>query len=261
MSLLQKLENHDVLRGARTLVCLCALLPLSGLATTYYVDNKLDDYTGHDGSSWALAYHRIQDAVGRAVNGDTVLVAPGTYGDDQGTVEDKGDTSGGNVHYSYQKNRIWIINKHITLKSSEGAAVTHIVGKYADTETGIGPDAVRCISLAGNANLPGTRIEGFTFRDGATLAYNTGTTYKKENGSWIATTKACAAAHRGGGLLFNYTPTETHRKVHVVDCVISNCVAAEGAAAFGVQSQCVCGGLTHAEHERKPHESDLQKRE
>ena len=90
MSPLQKLENHDVFRGARTLVCLCALLPLSGLAATYYVDNKLDDYTGHDGSSWALAYHRIQDAVGRAASGDTVIVAPGTYGDDQGTVEDKG---------------------------------------------------------------------------------------------------------------------------------------------------------------------------
>ena len=203
-------------------------------AATYYVDNKLDDYTGHDGSSWALAYHRIQDAVARAVNNDTILVAPGTYGDDQGTVEDKGDTTGGNANYSYQKNRIWINNKHITLKSSGGAAVTHIVGKHADTDTGMGPDAVRCISLAGNANLPGTRIEGFTFRDGATLAYQTGKTYKQENGNWIATTSDCWAAHRGGALLFNYTPTETHRKIHVVDCVISNCVAAEGAAAYGV---------------------------
>ena len=115
MSPLQKQEKLDVFRGARTLVCLCALLPLSGLAATYYVDNKLDDYTGHDGSSWALAYHRIQDAVERAVNNDTILVAPGTYGDDQGTVEDKGDTSGSNANYSYQKNRVWINNKHITL--------------------------------------------------------------------------------------------------------------------------------------------------
>ena len=230
MSQLQKLENHDVLRGACTLVCLCALLPLSGLAATYYVDNKLDDYTGHDGSSWALAYHRIQDAVARAASGDTVIVAPGTYGDDQGTVEDKGDATGQNANYSYQKNRIWINNKHITLKSSEGAAVTHIVGKHADTETGMGPDAVRCITLAGNAYLPGTRIEGFTFREGATLAYNTGKTINSSGDEVLD----CPAAHRGGALLFNYTPTTTHRQVHVVDCVISNCVAAEGAAAYGV---------------------------
>ena len=227
---LQKQEKLYVFRGARTLVCLCVLLPLSGLAATYYVDNKLDDYTGHDGSSWAKAYHRIQDAVARAASGDTVIVAPGTYGDDQGTVEDKGDATGQNANYSYQKNRIWINNKHITLKSSEGAAVTHIVGKHADTETGMGPDAVRCITLAGNAYLPGTRIEGFTFREGATLAYNTGKTINSSGDEVLD----CPAAHRGGALLFNYTPTTTHRQVHVVDCVISNCVAAEGAAAYGV---------------------------
>ena len=132
MSPLQKLEKRDVFRGARTLVCLCALLPLSGLATTYYVDNKLDDYTGHDGSSWALAYHRIQDAVERAASGDTVLVAPGTYGDDQGTVEDKGDTSGGNIHYSYQKNRIWINNKHLYCSSITIAGETRNVVTYSD---------------------------------------------------------------------------------------------------------------------------------
>ena len=111
MSQLQEQEKLDVFWSARKLVYLCALFPLSGLAATYYVDNKLDDYTGHDGSSWALAYHRIQDAVARAASGDTVIVAPGTYGDDQGTVEDKGDATGQNANYSYQKNRIWINNK------------------------------------------------------------------------------------------------------------------------------------------------------
>ena len=54
-------------------------------AGTVYVDNNLSDYAGHDGSSWQLAYKTIQDGVNAAADGDTVLVAPGVYGDDQGT--------------------------------------------------------------------------------------------------------------------------------------------------------------------------------
>ena len=54
-------------------------------AGTVYVDNNLSDYAGHDGSSWQLAYKTIQEGVNAAADGDTVLVAPGTYGDDQGT--------------------------------------------------------------------------------------------------------------------------------------------------------------------------------
>ena len=212
----------------RLVIIVAMAMPIAAEATTYYVDNKLDDYTGHNGTSWELAYKRIQDAVAKAATGDTVLVARGTYGDDQGTVVDCGPTN--NANYSFQPNRIWINNKHITLKSAEGAAVTHIVGRHADTDTGIGAGAVRCIAMSGNDSLPRTRIEGFTIRDGATVAYNTGWT---TNGTGETGMK-CAAAHRGGGLLFNYTSSETHRKIHVVDCVISNCVAAEGTAAYGV---------------------------
>ena len=228
-----KLEELLVKTGvAKFALAAATLLPLAVGAKTIYVDNKLDDYTGHNGTSWALAYHRIQEAVAAASSGDTVLVAPGEYGDDQGTVIDN-EAAGGNTHYSYQKNRVWINNKHITLKSDKGAAVTHIVGKYADTDTGIGPDAVRCIAMSGNGNLPGTRIEGFTIRNGATLAYETGWTYDTTGETPVAKNK-CLASHRGGGLLFHYTTSTTHRQIYVTDCVISNCVAAEGAAAYGV---------------------------
>ena len=203
----------------------------SALATTYYVDNKLDDYAGHDGSSWEKAFQRIQDAVAKAANDDIVLVAPGTYGDDQGVVVDKDSGAGSNVNYSYIPNRIWIDNKHITLKSSEGAAVTHIVGAHStDTATGVGTNAVRCISMSGDSNIGGTRIEGFTLRDGGTLAYNAGFTIKKDG---TPTTTACAAAHRGGAALFNYLTNGNESQIHIVDCVISNCVAAEGAAVYG----------------------------
>ena len=119
-------------------------------SATYYVDNKLSDYDGHDGTSWKLAFKRIQDAVDKAKNGDTVIVAPGVYGDDQGTVVDNGSADGSNVNYSYKPNRIWINNKHITLKSSKGAKETHIVGKHANTVTGIGDGAVRCIAMSGS---------------------------------------------------------------------------------------------------------------
>ena len=199
-------------------------------SNTYYVDNKLGDYNGHDGSSWELALFRIQDAVAKATSGDTVIVAPGVYGDDQGTVVDNASADGSNVNYSYKPNRIWINGKHITLKSSEGAAVTHIVGKHANTDTGIGEGAVRCIAMSGSSYIGGTRIEGFTIRDGGTVDYGTGKTFNNTG----ETVKDCSAAHCGGGLLFNYIAGGKHSQIHVVDCVISNCVAAEGAAAFGV---------------------------
>ena len=200
-------------------------------ANTYYVDNKLGDYNGHDGSSWELALFRIQDAVAKAKSGDTVIVAPGVYGDDQGTVVDSDGADGSNENYSYITNRIWIHNKNITLRSSEGADATHIVGKHADTDTGIGEGAIRCIAMSGTANIGGTRIEGFTIRDGGTVAFGTGKTYNKAG---EVTGKECPAAHRGGGLLFNFIAGGKHSAIHIVDCVISNCVAAEGAAAFGV---------------------------
>ena len=197
---------------------------------TWYVDNKLDCYDGHDGSSWEKALHRIQDAVGKAASGDTVIVARGVYGDDQGTVADDDGGNGSNAHFSYKPNRIWIRSKNIKLVSSEGASVTHIVGRHAETKTGIGDGAVRCIAMSGSDHIGGTRIEGFTIRDGGTVAYGTGRTYGK-NGE---TQTPCAASHCGGGLLFHYIEGKKHSGIHVVDCVISNCVAAEGAAAFGV---------------------------
>lgn len=210
---------------------LAAFGALSAVATTYYVDNKLDDYTGHDGSSWEKACLRIQDAVEKAKNGDVVLVARGTYGDEQGVVIDN-QADGGNSNYSYRENRIWINNKHITLRSEEGAAVTHIVGRHStDTTTGVGSNCVRCIALSGNTNIGGTRIEGFTIRDGATLKYGTGKAYNKTTGAIVGD---CQASHRGGGVMFNYISGGNASNIFVVDCVISNCVAGEGAATYGV---------------------------
>ena len=46
-----------------------AVLALDAVAGTVYVDNKLSDYTGHDGSSWQMAYRTIQEGVDAAASG------------------------------------------------------------------------------------------------------------------------------------------------------------------------------------------------
>ena len=71
--------------GFMLVLCAASALCLTSVAGTVYVDNKLSAYAGHDGSSWQMAFKTIQEDVNAAADGDTVLVAPGTYGDDQGT--------------------------------------------------------------------------------------------------------------------------------------------------------------------------------
>lgn len=193
-------------------------------ANTYYVDNTLSTYEGADGTE-ERPFQRIQDAVNKAGNGDIVLVRPGIYGEDQGVVVDQIETTPDNLNYSYMPNRVWIHNKHITLKATDGAAVTHIVGRHSAEDGAMGDDSVRCIAMSGNGNIGGTRIEGFTIRNGATRKLNTGKTIGG---------KACETSHCGGGLVFKYTSGGNGANIHIVDCVISNCVAAQGAAAYGV---------------------------
>ena len=82
---------------------------------------------------------RIQSAIDAANAGDTVMVAPGIYGDEQGAVS--ADTAGLTVRV--------FINKSITLKSSGGRDETFIVGKRSNaTEQGWGEGAVSGIRVA-----------------------------------------------------------------------------------------------------------------
>ena len=125
-----------------------ALLASVASAATYYVDNKLSDYTGADGSE-AKPFQKIQQAVNKAVNGDTVLVAPGTYGDDQGYVA-KADAMG------YYDCRLCIA-KNITIVGA-GRGKTILLGKLADTDTKSGTGALPglLIGMAGkNCRISG----------------------------------------------------------------------------------------------------------
>jgi len=188
----------------QVLLAFVVMTAVCGFAKTSYVDCSLDDYSGHDGSSWDKAYRTIQEAVSNADTDDLILVAPGIY---SGATTLSSDGASNVVH----------ITKRITLRSKEGRATrdtTHIVGAH-DPEPmdsglfGMGPKAVRCICVATAG--AGTVIEGFTIRDGATRFDSNGDGLNQ---------------NRGGGV---WMPGNTF----VVDCVVSNCVGTRGGAING----------------------------
>lgn len=168
-------------------------------ADVIWVDNKLDDYTEHDGTTPALAYRTIQEAVAEAKDNDEVRVRRGTYGSDQGAVT---LTSGALT-------RVFISNKKINLFAEEAAdpSLTVIEGAYASEQSPIGNGAARCVTV--NA-AGGTVIKGFTFSKGASK------------------TSDNTATGKGGGFFL-----ESGDTVDIVDCVIRGCSAGRGAAAFG----------------------------
>ena len=142
-----------------------AAVCMNVVAGEWFVDHERgNDAAAAADATRATAFKTIQAAVDKASAGDVVTVLPGVY--DEG-----GATFTANSVVS--SNRVYI-TKNLTLRSRDGAAVTHIVGAkdltVAQTASpwGMGPAAVRCIAVASNNNLTDVKIEGFTIRDGAT---------------------------------------------------------------------------------------------
>ena len=173
-----------------------AATALSAFAKTNYVDCALGDYTGHKGTSWADAFETIQEAVDAAVAGDTVLVAPGTY--KKGLWTGDGKT----------RCRVYV-DKQLTIRSRGGKYATEIVGLRSATSSGIGLDAIKCVYVNGAS---GTRIEGFTLRDGAGVS-----------------SASDANENNGGGLCVSGSQTD----VYLVDCIVRNCSGRGGGALRG----------------------------
>ena len=130
-------------------------------ATEWFVDRSRPDDSGN-GTSVATAKRTIQAACSAASAGDTVTVLPGVYDE------------GGNSFTSssvVSSNRVYIM-KNLTLRSRDGAAVTHIVGAkdlnvaQDASPWGMGPSAIRCIAVA--TGVTDVKSEGFTIRDGVT---------------------------------------------------------------------------------------------
>ncbi|MBR2839452.1 MAG: hypothetical protein IKE55_11745 [Kiritimatiellae bacterium] len=140
---------------AETLMVVVAAITASAAAATYYVDDDNYGRAGLDGSTEALAYGTIQDAVDAAPSGSTVIVLPGTY--DKGGVYCDGST-----------NRVFVDDKKLTIKSSEGREKTVIVGaKDPDTvddptKCGNGPNAERAFRIRNVSSDKTVLVEGFT---------------------------------------------------------------------------------------------------
>lgn len=175
--------------------------------TTRYVSKSGSDSNG--GTSWDDAKQTIQAAVDLCASGDTVVVDDGEYSDTTQwtSASDKTKTLPTVVQ----------ITKRIHLVSRNGKHKTHIVGRWADTETGVGTGAARCIYINGTASANdaanGTLVEGFTIRDGATEYATAGNTDYDSAGGICGGTGV-----NGKGLAY------------VVDCDIVNCRAGTGAA-------------------------------
>ena len=108
---------------------------------TIYVDKSVA--SSGDGTSWATAFKTIQEGCDAASSSevDTVLVAPGEYGDDQGygTFTSTNDR--------VQNYRVWI-SKKLILKSRDGKETTHIVGRRGNGSGGNdanGNEPIMCI--------------------------------------------------------------------------------------------------------------------
>ena len=179
-----------------------------------YVDKeKGDDVAAVADETGKTPFKTIQKAVDVAIDGMTILVAPGVY--DQGN----GDPP---ANGGWGLSRVGWANKKLFLKSTHGPQVTHITGVHSkDTDLGIGNGAVRCLAFkSDNGAGAGSVVEGFTLRDGATVN-DGGVGYK----AW-------------GGAFYSNS-----HDFHVVNCVISNCVAYEaGVFANGTLYRCLVEG-------------------
>ena len=190
-----------------SLLAAVALVSMVSYAKTVYVDVNRPDDSGN-GLTWETAKHTIQAAVDTALTGDTVLVAPGEYREGGGH-----PVSSPECDYI---SRVYI-NHGITLKSTGGAAVTHIIGEY-DPDTantvgmlGNGPKAVRCVFVNHDWSHT-TVIEGFTLRDGAANQLKAD---DPDNG-----------LSNAGGLRVQSVDT----RAYLVDCVVKNCTGRRGGA-------------------------------
>lgn len=157
-------------------------------------------------STWATAATNIQDAVGVASAGDTVVVNSGIY------------AIGSTVVYGSESNRVALTNA-VTLVSLNGPSATAIVG---GTQT-------RCVYVGSNSFL-----DGFTVSNGQSSL--TGDIIQEQSGGgiWCEPGGAVSNCIIAGNFAGNLNNTVTGRLGGgVYGGAISNCVLSENFAGSG----------------------------
>ena len=174
-------------------------------SNVWYVAKDGND--GNGGGTPGTAKQTIPAAANNAEEGDVILVGPGTYGAEGGTMLQTTRLSSGTPK---RPSRVWV-KPGVTLKSTAGAEKTFIVGARATEgadEYGNGVDAVRCVALSADAS-----IEGFTLTGGASTALETKESYTDDDAT--------------GGVLGG-----SHETSVVRDCIVSNNVSCSCGAGF-----------------------------
>lgn len=173
------------------------VMPVAATATLWVdAESKADTPTGAE----SAPFKTIQAAVDAAVGtGYTIInVKPGTY-------------EGGETVAVGLKSCVAIDRKNVFLRAvGEGSPV--IRGKWHESATGCGANAVRCVAIDHGTSASDYRvaIQGFRLENGATLTGGDST-----NGA------------RGGAVCaLPFAPTTACLYAQVLDCSIVNCVGA-----------------------------------
>jgi len=170
----------------------------------FYVDAATGD-DANSGLESELPLKTLQLAVSRALEGDTVRVAPGTY-----------DAGYAVVTEGMLASRL-VITNNITVTAIDGPDHTFIVGTRSLNANGCGPDAVRCVYMSAGT------LQGFTITGGATDTVDGGF----ENDC-------------GGGI---FVPSSSSSEL-IIGCVISNNIAYSkgGGSSLGTLHRCRLSG-------------------
>ncbi len=197
-----KLPNYKFSYASCLSLCVAVFLATSVSAGTYWVATNGVDAVGRGSEN--APFETIQYAIEKAESDSTIWVKPGVY--DKGWATNR--LSSGAIH----TNRV-SLTKKIHLRSTKGAAVTHIVGAPDPNTGGVGPAAIRCM-VSPNENSDDSTVVGFTLRDGY----------------------GDSASHRSGGFL----QQNGRRSIYFQDCIISNCAAvSHGGARGGTFARCL----------------------